>query len=155
MAEKLVGVIQDVLLGPWYGEVYDLLSTDRRFLLLYLQKLKTSYTLEARDLSRLTRESIDVLASSTRSISIEYADVRSIRQREGPIDGSHYLILRYQTDEGKLRKVKLLLLPQKVPTIHLAGRKDGETKLVPVERGYDEGIDLLLSRAIPGISIES
>ena len=153
MAERLVAAIQDVLIGPWYGEVFDLLLTDQRFLIVFVSKFNMKYGSETRDLSRYAKESMQVLASGEKAISIRYEGVKEIRQKKGPEGGWHYLILTRTSDDGKAKRVKLMMLPQDIPRMYSVVRTESHERLAPLNMDYEEGIELLLKKAMPGIHL--
>jgi hypothetical protein len=137
LAEGLVGVVQDVLIGPWYGGVYDLLLTDQRFLLLFVEKFGMKTNFEPRSPESYEKESIDVLASRERSSSILYSAVKTVRQKG---------------ENETLRKLKLMLPPIGSERMHVMSEKDLEKKLAPIKMDEEVGLELLLSKAMPGMT---
>lgn len=116
MAEKKVAVVPDVPLGPWFGEIYDLVLTDRRFLLCFVEKFTTKVKpphTSGRSLEVYDKESIDVLASRDKSISIPYSIVQRIRMKKALVEEPawYYLIVHYEDSEGRKGKLKMMLLP--------------------------------------------
>ena len=151
MAEGLVGVIQDVLIGPWYGGVYDLLLTDQRFLLLFIEKFGMKKSFEQRSPENYAKESVDVLASRERSSSILYSAVRAVQQKEENETHWRGLMIEYESRDGTLRKLKLMLPPIEFERIHVMSERDLEKKLTPVKMDAEVGLELLLSKAMPGM----
>jgi hypothetical protein len=114
MAEKKIAVVPDVPLGPWFGEIYDLVLTDRRFLLCFVGKFTTlTKPLHAsgRSLEAYDKESIDVLASRDKSISIPYSTVQRIRMKKALVEQPawYYLIVHYEDSDGKKGKLKIMI----------------------------------------------
>lgn len=153
MAEALVGVVQNVLIGPWYGGVYDLLLTDRRFLFMFIERFSIKSKLEPRDPEGYRRESVDVLAARERSSQVLYSAVRTVQQRAENSAHWRELIIEYESRDGTLRKLKLMLPPVESQRMHVMAEKEHENKLTPVTTDDEVGLELLLSRAMPGISL--
>ncbi len=114
MAEKKIAVVPDVPLGPWFGEIYDLVLTDRRFLLCFIGKFTTKTKplhASGRSLEVYDRESIDVLASRDKSISILYSTVQRIQMKKALVEQPawYYLIVHHEDSEGKKGKLKMML----------------------------------------------
>ncbi len=153
MAERLVGVIQNVLIGPWYGGVYDLLLTDQRFLLLFVEKFSMKSKFEQRDPGVYGKESVEVLSSRERSSSVLYSAVKTVQQKEEESTHSRVLIIDYISRDGTLRKLRLMLPPIETERMHLMEEKDRESNLTPMAVDEEVGIELLLSKAMPGIAL--
>jgi hypothetical protein len=151
LAEGLVGVVQDVLIGPWYGGVYDLLLTDQRFLLLFVEKFGMKTKLEPRSPESYAKESVDVLASRERSSSILYSAVKTVRQTEENEMHWRGMIIEYESRDGTLRKLKLMLPPIESERMHVVSEKDFEKRLTPVTMDQEVGLELILSKAMPGM----
>jgi hypothetical protein len=119
MAEKKFAVIPDVPLGPWFGEIYDIVLTDQRFLLCFVEKFtsKTKHPHSSgRSLEAYDKDSIDVLASRDKSISIPYSSVQRIRMKKALVEQPawYYLIVHHEDTEGKKGKLKMMIhAPQK------------------------------------------
>lgn len=152
MAEGLVGVVQDVLIGPWYGGVYDLLLTDQRFLLLFVEKFGMKTNFEPRSPESYEKESIDVLASRERSSSILYSAVKTVRQKGENETHWRGVMIEYESRDGTLRKLKLMLPPIGSERMHVMSEKDLEKKLAPIKMDEEVGLELLLSKAMPGMT---
>jgi sporulation protein YlmC with PRC-barrel domain len=114
MVEKKIAVVPDVPLGPWFGEIYDLVLTDRRFLLCFVEKFTTKTKpphASGRSLEAYDKESIDVLASRDKSISIPYSNVQRIRMKKALVEQPawYYLIVHHEDSEGKKGKLKMII----------------------------------------------
>jgi len=114
MAEKKIAVVPDIPLGPWFGEIYDLMLTDRRFLLCFVGKFTTKTKplhASGRSLEVYDKESIDVLASRDKSISVPYSTVQRIQMKKALVEKPawYYLIVHYEDSEGKKGKLKMMI----------------------------------------------
>jgi len=154
LAEELVGVVQDVLIGPWYGGVYDLLLTDQRFLLLFVEKFGMKTKFEPRNPESYAKESVDVLASRERSSSILYSAVKAIQQKEESETHWRGLMIDYESRDGTLRRLKLMLPSIESERMHVMSEKNLEKRLTPVDMDEEVGLELLLSKAIPGMAFQ-
>jgi len=114
MAEKKIAVVPDVPLGPWFGEIYDLVLTDRRFLLCFVEKFTTKtrpHYESGRNLETYDKESFDVLASRDKSISVPYSNVQRIQMKKALVEKPawYYLIVHHRDSEGKKSKLKIMI----------------------------------------------
>ncbi len=153
MAEALVGVVQNVLIGPWFGGVYDLLLTDQRFLFIFVEKFSIRLKIEPRNPEGYEKESIEVLAARERSSSVLYSSVRTVQQKADNSAHWRELIIEYGSKDGSLRKLRLMLVPSDSDRMHMMSHSDRENKLAPVLMDEEVGLELLLSKAMPGISL--
>ena len=157
MAEKQVGLIAGTLLGPWFGEVYDIILTDRRFVFVFVEKfgLKTRFD-ENPNEGKYANDSLDSLAAREGTITIPYTSVRHIRMKgvhknEG---GMHYLYLEHTGPDEKKKKLKILLWsPTRVSgdTFWAAARDSGTLAIEQnaIQLKYANSVKQKLERVLP------
>ncbi len=162
MAEKHVSLISKALLAPWFGEVYDIILTDRRFLFVFVEKFGLSNKLDEKpNEDKYVNDDLDSLTAREGSITIPYSSVQRIRMKgvhknEG---GLHYLYLEYNNPDGKKKKLKVLLQsPTRVgrdsflAAVRDSGKLAVEQNSIQLE--YANSIRQRLERALPTSILE-
>jgi len=115
MAEKKVAAFADVLLGPLYGESYDLLITESRLLLVHVSPFNMKwkpYDEIGRDLKIYDRESLEAFAAKEKSVSVPFAAIREIGMKMSLMEEPRpcYLKVKYEREDRKTRKLKIMFL---------------------------------------------
>lgn len=114
MAERRIGVFADVLLGPLFGESYDMIITDYRLLLVHVapfnMKWKPHYK-TGRDLGYCEREDTCLLGARDKSVSIPYKNIRRIGLKKTLVERPawYYLHVKYDLEDGERKKTKIML----------------------------------------------
>ncbi len=109
-----MAVFADVLLGPLFGESYDMVVTDSRLLFVHVSpfdmKWKPYYKI-GRDLSFYDREDTYLLGATAGSVSIPYKSIRRIGLKKALVEQPawYYLIVKYDLPDGRKRKTKIML----------------------------------------------
>jgi len=109
-----LALFADVLLGPLFGESYDMIVTDSRLLLMHVAPFNMKwrpYYEQGRDISFYERENIYLLGATPGSVSIPFKSIRKIGLKKALVEQPawYYLILKHDLEDGRKRKTKIML----------------------------------------------
>jgi hypothetical protein len=147
--ENCVGVIQQVLVGPEYDKVYDLVLTDKRLILVYLEPYHPKFsTLPVMDARGYLRQSMDELTMRPGNLGLMFWDVKRVETKPSQGSDAYVVIIKYTDSSAVDRKLKIEVYGRVDSYVDLFREKpDVPTKILEDEN--EDNVKTLLTKAFP------